>query len=96
MNNIKKWYDNEELDKNILISSRVRLARNLKDYPFSTLLNKEQARDMINEVVDVFEEGMSSGKLNYMNADNISDIDELANFEQNNISQYFLLNKNPK
>ena len=96
MSSIEKWCDSEDLGKNILLSSRVRLARNLENYPFSTLLNKDQARDMISEVVDVFEEGMSSGKLNYMSADNISDIDELANFEKNNISQYFLLNKNPK
>ena len=96
MSSVKKWYDNKDLGKKIFISSRVRLARNLKDYPFSTLLNKDQARDMISEFVDIFEEGMSSGKLDYMSADNISDIDELANFEKNNISQYFLLNKNPK
>ena len=96
MSSVEKWCDSEDLGKKILLSSRVRLARNLENYPFSTLLNKDQARDMISEIVNVFEECMSSGKLNYMSADNISDIDELANFEKNNISQYFLLNKNPK
>ena len=96
MNSEKKWCDNEELGNNILISSRVRLARNLRDYPFSTLLNKEQTKNMMSEVLDAFEKSKSSGKLNYINADDISDIDELANFEKNNISQYFLLNKNPK
>ena len=96
MSSVEKWCDSEDLGKKILLSSRVRLARNLENYPFSTLLNKDQARDIISEIVNVFEECMSSGKLNYMSADNISDIDELANFEKNNISQYFLLNKNPK
>ena len=29
-----KWYENKEVDSGIVISSRVRLARNIKKYPF--------------------------------------------------------------
>lgn len=44
------WYESAETDKSPVISSRIRLARNLENYPFSARLTEAAAADMINEV----------------------------------------------
>ena len=47
---MKKWYDADDADNEIVISSRVRLARNIKKYPFAAKINNSQSLDMINEI----------------------------------------------
>lgn len=45
-----KWYEDKSLDSNVVLSSRVRLARNIKGYPFPSRLNNEQAAKLVSEV----------------------------------------------
>lgn len=45
-----KWYEDTKADEDIIISSRVRLARNLKKYPFSMKLNENDAKKVVDEV----------------------------------------------
>ncbi|NLK20626.1 MAG: protein arginine kinase [Epulopiscium sp.] len=45
---MNKWYEGN-LDTGIVVSSRIRLARNYKKYPFSARIPQPQAEDMINE-----------------------------------------------
>ncbi|MCQ4725366.1 protein arginine kinase [Anaerotignum faecicola] len=45
-----KWYENKEVDSGIVISSRVRLARNIKKYPFPGRMSKSDAENVINDV----------------------------------------------
>lgn len=45
-----KWYTNNAKDSDIVLSTRVRLARNLKNYPFPTKLNAA-ARMEVNELI---------------------------------------------
>ncbi|MCM1364463.1 MAG: protein arginine kinase [Faecalibacterium sp.] len=45
-----KWYTNNANESDIVLSTRVRLARNLRDYPFPANLNKD-ARNKVNELV---------------------------------------------
>jgi len=44
------WYESKETDLSPIISSRVRLARNLAGYPFSARIAEGEAAAMINEV----------------------------------------------
>lgn len=48
------WINAPGPDGDIVISSRVRLARNLKDVPFPHLLSEAGARDIINQVYEAF------------------------------------------
>jgi len=43
------WYQDPEVDEGPIISARVRLARNVKKYPFRPKLSEEQARAMVAE-----------------------------------------------
>lgn len=49
-----KWISSLGPDSDIVISSRIRLARNLNNVPFPHLLTDDQANDIIKKVEDVF------------------------------------------
>ena len=50
------WYKNSGNDNDVVLSSRVRLARNLSEYPFAEKLTKEQAEEIINKVKTIYSE----------------------------------------
>jgi protein arginine kinase len=45
-----KWYEDKALDSNVVLSSRVRLARNIKGYPFPRRLSVSQAQELNDKV----------------------------------------------
>ena len=45
------WY-NEKNDNDIMVSTRVRLARNLKEYPFPSRMTKQTADKVYDSVKD--------------------------------------------
>lgn len=47
---MRKWYDEPIVDEGVVISTRIRLARNLKKYPFSPKLTEAEANAMAAEV----------------------------------------------
>ena len=55
-----KWYTNSGKDSYVVLSTRVRLARNLRDFPFPNRLDKNE-RQKVNETVrDVLLQGDDS------------------------------------
>lgn len=42
-----KWYEQQGKNSDIVLASQVKLARNLKEYPFSSKLSKEQAKQLV-------------------------------------------------
>jgi len=53
-NRHRYWYEQKECDQSPIISSRVRVARNLAKYPFSAMLDKNMAAIMIGEMTSQF------------------------------------------
>ena len=47
---VSKWYDNKEIDEQTIISTRIRLARNLKEYPFPAKMTDRQKEEVITKV----------------------------------------------
>ena len=45
-----KWYNDNSKNSDVVISSRIRLARNLSNYPFSSKLSETQASNLVDEV----------------------------------------------
>lgn len=45
-----KWYEDKSLDSGVVLSARIRLARNIKGYPFSQRLNPRQAGELAEKV----------------------------------------------
>ncbi len=83
-----KWYEQSASDSDVVISSRVRLARNLVTYPFSSKIVEEQAAALVNEVKQIA--GALSEKENRRfyacNISTLSDIDKIAMVERHIVS----------
>jgi len=56
---ISPWMREEGPDSDIVLSSRVRLARNLRDYQFPTMLTNEEAE----QIIHVFQENFANQKV---------------------------------
>lgn len=65
---MKNWYEQKDTDKSIIISSRVRFARNLAKYPFPARISKEDAICAINEIKSsvLYEDSYLSSVLNFV------------------------------
>lgn len=91
------WYDIDNTNNDIVISSRVRLARNLRKYPFSMKINSNQALDMIkdvkNAIIDNYSE--SKQKFKYIDLKNLTDVGKISMAENHIISMDFLKNTQP-
>jgi len=85
---MRKWYEQIASDSDVVISSRVRLARNLETYPFSSKLEEEQAISLVNEAKGItnalFEK--DNRKFYSCNISSLSEIDKIAMVERHIIS----------
>ncbi|MDR2940661.1 MAG: protein arginine kinase [Clostridiales bacterium] len=88
-----KWYNENASNNSVIISSRVRLARNLKKFPFSVKLGNEQGKELRNEV---FESLNGMKNMSFINISEKSDLEKLALFERHAVSQDFLQNKHER
>lgn len=93
-----KWYEEKCINKNIIISSRVRLARNLKGYPFYKFLNKENAIEIVNKtkatIFNSFSNSENFFKFIYLKEKN--DVEKMSMVENHLISLDLIKNDLPK
>lgn len=83
-----KWYEQIVPDSDVVISSRVRLARNLQTYPFSSKITEAQAVNLVNEVkgiTNVLTEKQNK-KFYACNISTLSEIDKSAMVERHIVS----------
>ena len=86
------WYLQNGKDSDVVISSRVRLARNLADFPFKDKAKQEdleQILKIIKEIVPSIGYGLKYNELR-----NIDNITKLTLIENHLISPEFATNKN--
>ncbi len=83
-----KWYEQIVPDSDVVISSRIRLARNLEGYPFSAKMEEEQAIPLVNEVKNITVSLAEKDKRKYYscNISTLSDIDKQAMVERHIVS----------
>jgi protein arginine kinase len=87
------WYQDPRTDAGPIISARVRLARNVKKYPFRAKLSDAQAREMIAEASDVL---MSESGLKFINPHEYSEIERRMFIEKHIISREFVNSDVPR
>ena len=82
------------MDNNVVISTRVRLARNLKDYPFPCKLNEKGMIEVDNKVRDALVSGNSAiaKDFQYIDFDNMSDTMKVSLVEKHLVSPEFISN----
>ena len=79
MSETKKWYESEGEKSDVVISTRIRLARNLNGYPFPHLMNQAQMNEVCQKVRDALIGGNSAirDSFRYVEAEKLSPV-ELA------------------
>lgn len=76
-------------ERDIVISTRVRFARNLVDYPFPGRLNQDQEREIINKVADAMSKSYLGDRLRLIDMTTIDSTERSAMMEKHLISQEF-------
>lgn len=84
------WYTKTGVDTDVILTSRCRLARNVKKTPLGKLLSPESARDIINNAANVL--GEEFVKIDF---DGISDVTAASYVEEHIVSKDFILQKGP-
>lgn len=93
---MKKWYNENNNDTDVVISTRIRLARNFKKYFFSIKLSQQEADQMIQDIEDkistiTFKDYLS---VDLINIQKMLNIDKLALMERHVISPLFIKKEN--
>ncbi len=90
-----KWYLESGKDDDIVLSTRIRLARNLSSYPFKSRISPEQQRELCQKVRSALEGvRMGENKLSFLTMENMSEAERLSLVENHSVSPEFA--DNPK
>ncbi len=81
-----KWYETKGRDSDVFVSSRIRLARNLKDYPFGDRLDETSRKEIIAKVRGVFE---GDSGFSYTDYSALSENERAAAAEEHKVSPEF-------
>lgn len=88
---MNKWYESAENSSDIVLSSRIRLARNLAKYPFCGRLTPEQAGKLDAEVRQALEKiNLGENRFDFIRMEQLSRSEGLAMVEHHVISPDFL------
>ena len=82
------WYKNKGNEGDIVLSTRVRLARNFNDYPFPIRLDESQKKDIANIVKDILSEDKTFD-LDFIDMSAISSAETVSLAEKHLISPEF-------
>ena len=88
------WYLQNGKDSDVVISSRVRLARNLDEIPFPTKFSKEQAEEVLEKMKEVTP-SLGYG-LKFIRLEDLDDITKVSLVEKHVISPEFAADKEKK
>ncbi len=90
-----KWYQTQGEYSDIVLSSRIRLARNIKNIPFNNKLTSEQRKQINKSVKQALANiNLGDNKLKFIDMSSLSDFERYELVEKHSISIEFA--KNPK
>ncbi|HLR20380.1 MAG TPA: protein arginine kinase [Tissierellaceae bacterium] len=88
-----KWLDEPSLDEDVVVSTRVRIARNLDKYKFPSLLSINESDELTDEVLVKMKEVLDSNYQFFRTRD-LSDREQLVYVEKHLISPGLIQEKN--
>ncbi|HEY4551732.1 MAG TPA: protein arginine kinase [Bacillaceae bacterium] len=85
---VSSWMSSEGPSSDIILSSRIRLARNLKNYKFPTLFSNEEAGEIINKINDILQTGAFQpyGSMEFLQVDELKSLQKRVLVEKHLIS----------
>ena len=96
LNNIKidkTWYNGTGKEFDVIISSRVRLSRNLTNYSFPGVMNAEDEKKICSEVISAFKKLPEPNNFTILYLDKLKPLEKRLLLESNIISQDYSLQK---
>lgn len=93
---MNKWYDTVDQTSDVFISSRIRLARNLKDYNFAPRLDDKSADEvvgLVKSVLPMLKEMDQDKRYFACDVNELSELDKNAMVEKHVISPEFAIKK---
>lgn len=85
------WYDEKGRDNDVVVSSRIRFARNVADYPFCSVIDPTSCREIIEKVSGVLVDGFEK-----IDMDKATAVQSGALVEKHYISREFANKKMPR
>ncbi len=95
-NNINEWFDGSGPLADIVISSRIRLARNLAGYKFLSCCTVSEKSEILGKLRDVLMSLDLGDKVSYISVDQASDLDRDFLVERHLISRHHAFGKGPR
>ncbi len=94
MKGMTKWMEEIGPEGDIVISSRIRLARNIEDYPFPIALIKSKSKEVISRVKESVENSSETmqGEFSLQELDNVEGLDRQVMMEKHLISPNLISN----
>lgn len=90
---MSRWYIDSGKDSDVVISTRIRLARNLSDVPFVTRITPEQKRALNKRVYAVIKNSEMARDFDLLDMNEKSDVETLSMVEKHLISPDFSKNR---
>lgn len=94
---MSKWYTSVGTEADTVVSTRIRLARNIAGIPFPSRMNSEQLNQVNTAVRDaLFSDSELKDKFRFIEMDSLSDIEAMSLAERHIISIEFAKSRNGK
>ena len=87
---MNKWYNKTGPQGDVVISTRIRFARNLNSFPFPCKLSEKQKVEVINLVKNVISEDEIEKELKYVDLRSLSKVDRVSLVERHITSPNFV------
>lgn len=89
-----KWLDGTGLDEDVVVSTRLRLARNLANYRFPNFMNNDEAEAVTNEILNCMKDNVYEVPYKFYRIRDLSDTERSAFVEDHLISPNLANNLN--
>ena len=83
-----KWYEKAGKSSDVVLSSRVRLARNTTEYPFSTKITAEEGKNLVDRVFECISDSEFADGFELKRMNGIGDNQRQCLYEQQEINRY--------
>jgi protein arginine kinase len=81
-----KWLDREGIDEDVVVSSRVRLARNIRDEKFPQRMSLNESQVVTEKILNAMEKSNLPEKYNFKRIEDLSSLERRAYVEEHLIS----------
>lgn len=90
--NLTEWYKKAGAESDVVVSTRIRLARNLRKYPFPCRLSTEQKKQIVEEIKSAVQASGSVlvPRFRFVNMETLSDMEAVSLVERHLVSPEFI------